>query len=131
DSPNADAFDLTVYRKLTHSFESVYLTNEAQAGKTLRLLFGKGNWDVEQTTPTVDLVGLLQQENLAQITDPEKLADKSSLTITMLEILVLAVDVNFTFFQPAPEMWSVMSMSSRSSVYGPIGSSSYSSPLFI
>lgn len=75
DSPNADSYDLATYRKMRHSYESVYLTNKAQAGKTLRLLFGKGDWDLEQTTPTVDLEGLLQQENLAQITDPEKLAD--------------------------------------------------------
>lgn len=75
DSPTADAFDLEVVRRIRQPFEDLYLSNTAQAGKTLNLLIGKGDWELEETTPTVELSGLLQQANLAQITDPDKLAD--------------------------------------------------------
>lgn len=52
DSPNADSFDLTSYRKMRHRFSNLYLTNEAQAGKTLRLLFGRGDFDLSLAIET-------------------------------------------------------------------------------
>lgn len=52
DSPNADSFDLTGYRKMRHRFSNLYLTNEAQAGKTLRLLFGRGDFDLSLAIET-------------------------------------------------------------------------------
>lgn len=75
NSRNVDSFDLTEYRRIKHSYTEIYLTNTAQAGARLKLLFGRGDWELEETTPTVDLSGLLDQDNLGQITDPDKLAD--------------------------------------------------------
>lgn len=56
DSPNADSFELSEYRRLRHNFSNLYLTNIAQSGATLKLLFGKGDWRVERHHPEEEVI---------------------------------------------------------------------------
>jgi len=41
-------FSLADNRKFRHKFDVLYLSNTEQDGATLKLLFGKGDWDVEK-----------------------------------------------------------------------------------
>lgn len=52
DSPNSDAFDLTEYRRIRHSFDFLYLTNSALSGAAARLLFAKGDFDLSLAIET-------------------------------------------------------------------------------
>jgi|GEM_PF-4052169 len=73
DSPNSDAFDLETYRKIKHTYSSIYLSNTAQSGATIKILFGRGNWDLTETIPEIDLSGTVRNDYLEQITDPLKI----------------------------------------------------------
>lgn len=42
------AFSLADNRKFRHTFDVLYLSNSAQADSTLKLLFGRGDWEVER-----------------------------------------------------------------------------------
>ena len=70
DSPGSFAFDLEVYEEFNHSFEDLYLTNSAQAGKSLKLLFSKGKFKLTKKVPEIDLSGKIRNDYLEQITDP-------------------------------------------------------------
>lgn len=56
DSPISDSSELSDYRKIRHNFSNLYLTNIAQAGKSLTLLIGKGDWEVERHYPEEEIV---------------------------------------------------------------------------
>lgn len=56
DNVNSDPFELSEYRKLRHNFSNLYLTNIAQSGATLKLLFGKGDWRVERHHPEEEVI---------------------------------------------------------------------------
>ena len=51
NSPTQIRFDLYKHNKLRHYFHTLYLSNEASAGDTLRLLIGKGVWKLERHNP--------------------------------------------------------------------------------
>lgn len=48
DSPTATSFELSEYEPLKLKFDVLYLSNAAQAGKTLKLLIGKGDWELKK-----------------------------------------------------------------------------------
>jgi len=59
NSPNADAFDLAKYRKLRHNFSNLYLTNKkTEDKKTLYLLLGRGDWEVERHHPEEEIMAI-------------------------------------------------------------------------
>lgn len=75
DSPNADPFDLSLaaFKKIKHRYSELYLTNEAQSGETLKILFGRGDWDFVEKIPEMDIQGIIRNDYLEQITDPLKI----------------------------------------------------------
>lgn len=85
----ADAFDLTIIKRIRHHFEDLYLTNTAQSGLKLKLLIGKGDWQIEETYPQIDLTGSIRNDLLQQITNPDKIGQiiKNSHVIPHADIL--------------------------------------------
>lgn len=55
NSQSAHPFDLYKRRKLRHKFKTLYLTNSASSDNDLRLLIGKGKWDVERQYPRSEI----------------------------------------------------------------------------
>ncbi len=51
NSPTAHQFDIYKYRRLRYKVHTLWLTNVASAGNKIRLLIGKGDWDVERVNP--------------------------------------------------------------------------------
>lgn len=74
NSDGAPSFDLSEYKKIRHTYTRVYLSNDAQEGKEIKIQFGRGDYEIREKKPTVNLSGLLSDDNLAQITDPSKIA---------------------------------------------------------
>lgn len=58
DSLNAQAFELSGSRRFRHNFSNLYMTNAAQSGATLKLLFGKGDWEVVRHHPEEKIVAI-------------------------------------------------------------------------
>ena len=74
DSPNADSFDLETYKKLKHRYTELFLSNtEQEEGAKIKLLFGRGDWELTETIPEIDIAGTVRNDYLDQITDPLKI----------------------------------------------------------
>ena len=56
DSPTAYAFDLYEHKKLRHKFNILYLTNVVASDKKLKLLIGKGDWEITRHYPQEEIV---------------------------------------------------------------------------
>lgn len=55
DSPAAHAFDLYEHKKLRQKFNILYLTNIVASGKRLKLLIGKGDWEITRHYPQEEI----------------------------------------------------------------------------
>ncbi|GAI15236.1 unnamed protein product, partial [marine sediment metagenome] len=73
DSPNADSFDLETYKKLKHRYTELFLSNTKQEDASIKLLFGRGDWDLKETVPEIDIAGIVRNDYIEQITDPLKI----------------------------------------------------------
>lgn len=75
DSPNADSFNLSLdgYKKIRHSYTDIFLTNDAQSGATIKILFGRGDWDFVEKILEMDIQGTIRNDYLDQLTDPLKI----------------------------------------------------------
>jgi len=74
DSPNADTFDLETYKKLKHRYTELFLSNTKQEeGAKIKLLFGRGDWELTETIPEIDMAGTVRNDYLEEITDPLKI----------------------------------------------------------
>lgn len=63
ETPTAHSFELSEYQPLKLKFTELHLTNTAQAGKTLKLLIGKGDWElIKKTIQPVDIQAQLRSE---------------------------------------------------------------------
>ena len=75
DSRNSDPFDLSLdgYEEIKHAYTDLYLSNDAQAGGTIKILFARGDWEFKKTVPEIDLQGPIRNDYLEQLTDPLKI----------------------------------------------------------
>lgn len=63
DRPTSHSFELSQYEPLRLRFTKFYLSNSAQAGKTLRLLVGNGDFELDKkVTEPVDIQAQLRSE---------------------------------------------------------------------
>lgn len=57
DSPNAPALDLSIHEKISHKYNELYLTNEAEEGETLEILFARGDYEFAKENPKFNIEG--------------------------------------------------------------------------
>lgn len=76
DSPTSPSFTLPTYEKIRWGFNKCYLTNTAQSGKKIEILFAKGDFDLKKAIQPIEPFGELANENLAVLTDWSKIADE-------------------------------------------------------